>query len=169
MKYLLIIACILSSCGSTEEEKKENVDNSKEVSYFGSKSRVEGGSLLRKSCGSGLYMDFLIDEKNRCTAVSQAIDYDYKGSYDRKHVIKGAAEEIAYYAKLDAAEWYDSEDNKYFCYIYSGAIYKSDGEREYFGGTHMILSTKEAATYDDLADADIHVIGTSKQHCESMY
>lgn len=176
MRHVIIFlfaSVIAFSCGDPEEEENEiaseNLSKSQEVTVHSKNYRIENASLFEKSCNQ-FFMSFLLDTNNACVAVSVSSSItDVPDGYSSVVSITGGSSTLTYNENSTDETWTDSAGNKYYCYLYTGGTYAENGEQNFFT-SHLILSSKEATNYSELTPAsDIHLIGTSKEHCEGMY
>ena len=154
---------MLIGCGTTEEEKEKNLEESTKLSLFGKTLNVED-KLYELSCNH-FFINFLYSRSNpSCTAVT--VTNNFSGDW----TIKSSDGSI----DLAPTELSDTNqlvinDEKYFCYLYSGSLFKEDGEQVYFHTGHIVLSKSSASKPSDLNVDDVDYVGGQSALCETLY
>lgn len=160
---MILVIFTVMSCGESEQKKEENLKASTKLTLFGKTLNVED-NLYELSCNE-FFIKFLYSRSNQaCTAVT--VTNDYSGNW----TIKSSDDTI----DLSPTELTDTNqlvigDETYFCYLYSGSLFKNNGEEVYFETGHLVLSKSSASKPSDLNVDDVDYIGGQSALCEALY
>ncbi len=158
MDIALVSFVILGGAVSTETTYPENLAKAKSVSLFGHTLRAED-SLYELSCNQ-YYSFWVTAAKPSCTAVT--VDLGYGDPWTIQ-----SADLSVNISAVQTGETLTINSTKYFCYNYSGEIFKATGEAIY--SSHMILSSKVASKISDLDSTTVFGISfDSSNACQTF-
>lgn len=176
MKWVFVFALVLAtSCGSDDDgdedsdddKLQELIDEEKELSQqakppsssiemtvFGQSMHVDD-ELYELSCNQ-FFVSYWTDRSSpKCTAVvaESHLEFDPERHYWTVTSTNSQWE----LDEVDGEEKLIHDGTEYYCYLYSGSLYKDDGE-EIVYGSHLVLADAAADKPSDLNQESIYAI-----------